>query len=262
MKQEREVSVEGTGYRVVISDEKETLLAARAAGRVPVGWLREGGEQDLGAARFLITELDGVDEAYLERVVRREMGLPWIIGESKRLTVREFTVEDLSQVIREPDDREADRVFYTPDKLNAYIRGQYGFYEYGLWAVVRKSDQSVIGKAGIVGCVEDRDSAEAEGAGSMPESQNDGALAGCQMELGYHIFTPYRRQGYAGEACRIILNYVEQEFACPVYADVECGNAASMALLEKLGFHKSMQLTGQKCTKSDVWRYRYVQNSR
>ena len=127
MKQEREVSVDGTIYRVVISDEKETLLAARAAGRVPVGLLHENGDQDLGAARFLVETPEAADERYLERVVRREIGLPWIIGESVRLMLREFTMADMNQVLREPDDQEADRVFYTPDKLEAYIRSQYGF---------------------------------------------------------------------------------------------------------------------------------------
>lgn len=57
------------------------------------------------------------------------------------------------------------------------------------------------------------------------------------MELGYHIFTPYRRQGYAEEVCRIILDYAEQEYECPVCAYVETGNEASAALLEKLGLH-------------------------
>ncbi|MDO5407156.1 MAG: GNAT family N-acetyltransferase [Eubacteriales bacterium] len=266
MKQEREVSVEGTVYRVVISDEQETLLAARVAGRVPVGLLHEEGEQDLGAAHFLVETLETVDERYLERVVRRELGLPWVIGESERLILREFAMGDLEQVVREPEDGDGDRVFYTPDRLEAYIRGQYGFYEYGLWAVVRKADGRLMGKAGITGChVRD---------GNMPGEPEE------WMELGYHIFTPYRRQGYAEEACRIILDYAEQEYGCPVCAYVETGNAASAALLEKLGFQKmtekipescaklkvhgsilrESESTEQRCTESDVPQYRYVRN--
>lgn len=264
MKQEREVSVDGTIYRVVISDEKETLLAARAAGRVPVGLLHENGDQDLGAARFLVETPEAADERYLERVVRREIGLPWIIGESVRLMLREFTMADMNQVLREPDDQEADRVFYTPDKLEAYIRGQYGFYEYGLWAVVRKSDGKLVGKAGLTDCR----------TGSCE-------AAVCPMELGYHIFMPYRRKGYAEEACRMILNYAEQEYDAQVYADVESDNTASVGLLEKLGFRRMAEKipeaqgavlscrkqadvsresvsTGQKYTGSNAPRYRYV----
>lgn len=259
MKQEREVSVEGTAYRVVISDERETLLAARAAGRVPVGLLHETGEQNLGTARFLVETLEAVDEQYLERVVRREIGLPWIIGESGRLILREFTMGDLEQVQKEPTDREADRVFYTPDKLEAYIRGQYGFYEYGLWAVVRKADGKLIGKAGLTDC--------------RAGEREDGAV---MMELGYHIFSPYRRQGYAGEACRIILDYAAQEYESPVYADVACDNAASIGLLKKLGFRRMAEkipgaqsrvsreamVTEQKYSESNVPQYRYVWNWR
>lgn len=240
MKQEREVFVEGTAYRVVLSDENGTLLAAKAAGRVPVGLLHETGGQDLSAAHFLLETLDSADEQYLERVVRRSIGLPWQIAESERLLLREFTKEDCQNVLQEDTNREADAVFYTPDKLAAYIRGQYGFYEYGLWAVIRKADGRLIGKAGLTDCT-------AEMPGGAPA-----------MELGYHIFTPYRRQGYAEEACRMILDYAASEYESAVCADVERSNSASIALLEKLGFQRETPLSSQKYTESDVLRYHYV----
>lgn len=228
MTEERNVAVEEKTYCVVISDDQETLLAARAAGRVPVGLL---GEKDLSAARYLIETMDTADEQFLERVVRRELGLPWIIGESDRLILREFTMEDLTQIPQEPGDQDADRVFYTPDSLEAYIRGQYGFFEYGLWAVVRKEDGRIMGKAGVVGAEENP----------------------LKLELGYHIFLPYRRRGYAQEACRMILDYVTETYECPVYAVTEDANRASRCLLEKLGF----ELMTQKYNGSEPGRCRY-----
>lgn len=230
MKQERRIILDQTAYDVVISDQRETLLAARAAGRVPVGLLGTSRE-DLGAARYLITDLDGADDTFLERVVRREKGMPWIIGESERLLVREFTMEDCGAVLPEPEDGEADRVFYTPDKLEAYIRGQYGFYEYGVWAVVRKCDGALVGKAGITALEE-------------------------QPELGYHIFWPFRRNGYAEEACRIILDYIREEYGGPVCAVTLCSNTASRRLLEKLRF----TLADQKYNEAGQTRCRYVRN--
>lgn len=229
MKQERLVQVEDTVYRVVISDKTEILLAARAAGKIPVGLLREGGDQDLRAARFLIEEEDSADDRFLERVVRRERGLPWIIGESERLFIREFTLEDICQVIQEAEDQEADRIFYTPDQLSAYIRTQYGFFEYGLWAVIRKADGVLLGKAGVTPAVCD--------LGVCKETEDHEMV----LELGYHIFKPYRRRGYAEEACRLILAYIKEEGERSevnplVYAEVEKKNLASKALLEKLGF--------------------------
>lgn len=210
---EQKIIVEGILYSVVISDEAQTLLAAKAAGRVIVGVTGTDRDQKLSMARYVVENQEAADPKYLERVVRRQAGLPWLIGEGCRLLVREFTTEDAGQIPKEPEDREADRVFYDPDRLSAYIQSQYGFFEYGLWAVVTKEDGKLIGKAGIARC---------DGQG--------------RMELAYHIFQSYRRRGYGEEACRIVLDYVKSEYNCPVYGVVEAENTASRKLLEKLGF--------------------------
>lgn len=229
---ERNVLVGNTWYPVVISDEANTLLAAKAAGRVIVGCLGGGRAGNLSMARYAVENVEEADGAYLERVVRRHLGLPWIIGESKRLRLREFTAEDGAYVQKETDDKDADRIFYDREKLEAYIRSQYGFFEYGLWAVVRKGDERILGKAGLT------------------NSDGEG-----RMELAYHIFSPYRRHGYGEEACRIILSYVRQEYGCPIYALTEASNDASAGLLRKLGFRRSAcQPTGQECNGS---RHRY-----
>lgn len=228
---EREVWVDQNLYHVVLSDERVTLLAAKAAGRVIVGLLHEAGRdqygkilwkpgEDLSCARYL-TEAEQVDPVFLERVVRREFGLPWTIAQSDRIVIREFTVSDISQMIREKEDTEADAVFYTPELLESYIRDQYGFYECGIWAVVRKADKRLVGKAGVI-----------PGESSM--------------ELGYHIFAPYRRQGYGKEACGLILDYVREEYSLDgegvttVEAKTKRENTASIRLLQSLGFEQKI----------------------
>lgn len=222
---ERDVVVENKVCRVVISDEAKALLAAKAAGRVVVGCLGRDGKGQLPMARYLVETADLADDRYLERVVRREKGLPWRIGESSRLRLREFAAEDTAQIPVEPEDEKGDQVFYDPEKLSAYIRSQYGFFEYGLWAVERKEDGKILGKAGITDC----------------------NAAGC-FELAYHIFLPYRRQGYGEEACRIVLDYVEREYApAGVYAVTEASNDASAKLLRKLGFvFKGRECNGER----------------
>lgn len=225
MTEERTVIVESKPYCVVISDEAETLLAARAAGRVPVGLWRN--TEDFSMVKYLVETLDDVDDRFLERVVRRELRLPWNIAESDRLILREFVVEDWQKIPMEPQDEDADRVFYDKEKLEAYIRNQYGFYEYGVWAVVRKEDGVIVGKAGVVGTGE---VSAAEGTGTADTL--------FMMELGYHMFLPYRRQGYAVEACRLILNYIHEEFEAQVFAVTKKSNAASRGVLENLGFVK------------------------
>ena len=244
MVQNYTVWVEKKAYPVVVSDERKALLAAKAAGRAFVGLIHleeyGGGSQkeerteksqtsellrtenqpvekaaegktanDIWDAEYLATP-DAICPEYLERIVRRHIGLPWIITETDRLLIREFTMEDIAGMPEEPDvwftqeEREADQVFYDAEKLKAYIKGQYRFYEYGIWALVRKTDGRIIGKAGLSNAKE-REAVRAD----VPDEE---------LKLGYHVFHPYRRQGYAEEACRAILDYAKNELDCPVCA--------------------------------------------
>ena len=77
--------------------------------------------------------------------------------------------------------------------------------------------------------LEEPEHGESEHEIMLPEESTE------YVELGYHIFRPFRRQGYAEEACRAVLNYAKEELACPVCAHVAKENTASIQMLEKLG---------------------------
>ena len=65
MTREYGVTVEGQFHAVVVSDDKEALLAAQAAGKASV---------ELGAsflARYAVESLDDLSREYLEQVARR-----------------------------------------------------------------------------------------------------------------------------------------------------------------------------------------------
>ncbi|WP_294143649.1 GNAT family N-acetyltransferase [uncultured Clostridium sp.] len=204
----KEVTVEGKQYPVTVSDENEALLAAAAAGRAIVGiWDPDRGGSGAGfdACLYLIGEPGAADEMLLERAVRRNAGLPWIIAETDRLLIREFTSEDPLEP-ESPDD--GGGVFSNRILRGNYIAGQYRFHECGLWALVEKQSGAVIGKAGIT----------------------DG-------ELGYHIYEPFRSQGYALEACGAIIEYAREELGLKRLAiKTESENKASASLAQKLGF--------------------------
>ncbi len=257
--------MDGMEYPVILSDEQEALSAAQAAGRASVGlvtrdrcadmegsgdvWLNADYVAEvlqtcfgklLRAAEYVMPEAEesqgflsedqilaeaGIDDRYLERVLRRHLGLPWIICETERLLIREFTLADAELIPREPEDTDADAVFYTPELLDAYIRNQYRFCEHGIWAVVRKEDGVIVGMAGVTA------SATAGDCSAGGGCETDSAA----LELGYHIFAPYRRRGYAEEACRAVLDWARQELDCPVYAKVKPDNLPSVRLLKKLG---------------------------
>lgn len=217
-----QLEVEGINYPVVISDESEALLAAAAAGSAVVGLWHPGAGQDLSMADYLVERLEDADEPFLEKVIRRAHGFPLRIAETKRLRIREFLVSDWEQVPAEPEDRDGDRVFYDRELLGAYICSQYRFFDYGLWALEETGSGRLIGKAGITGTVQ-------------PAGQRQSGL-----ELGYHIFRPYRQQGYAHEACRAIVQYAVEELAPPyLYIKTDASNEASVHLAEKLGFKVS-----------------------
>lgn len=213
----KEVTVEGTRYPVTVSDDNEALLAAAAAGRAIIG-IWDPSVRPLGAGfdacLYLVCEMEAADDMLLEKAVRRQYGLPWIIAQTKRLLIREFTKDDPLEA--ESDD-DGDGVFSDRARREDYIDNQYRFHECGLWALVLKKSGVIIGKAGIT--------------------------AG---QLGYHIYGPFRGRGYAFEACSAILGYAEEELGLRhVRIKTGEGNEASVRLAEALGFSRTED-TGQK----------------
>ena len=97
MREIRYAAVNGKEIPVLISDENEALLAARAAGGAIVGlWSGEGRGT---AAPYAVEALSDVTEEFLERAARRHLGLPWRICETRRLLVREMTGDDFDEVL-------------------------------------------------------------------------------------------------------------------------------------------------------------------
>lgn len=231
-----QLKMDGTEYHVVISDDSQALLAAAAAGSAVVGLWRPGTGQELAMVRYLVERPEDADEAFLKKVIRRTFGLPQPIAVTKRLNIREFQLADIPCVYAETDDSEADRVFYDRDMLAAYIQAQYGFFEYGLWALEERGTGVLMGKAGVVGSI--RGAGGAEG-----------------LELGYHIFTPYRRRGYALEACQAVIKYTLCEFQ-PSFLGIktDASNEASVGLAYKLGFTKQIY------TETGTIRYLIAEN--
>ena len=211
------VTIDGREYQIVISDQYEALLAAKAAGRAVVGIMGKHEEQSFFEGIPYVAETwEAVDEEYLEQAVRRHLGLPWIIADTNRLLIREFRPEDVKQVPKEATDHEADRIFQEPGLLKEYIRCQYGFCGYGIWALVEKETGRIIGKAGVA---------------------NAQTIDG--LELGYHVFAPYTGRGLAKEGCQAILHYVSHHFPEEkIYAKIDPCNERSIHLAVSLGFRQ------------------------
>ena len=59
-----------------------------------------------------------------------------------------------------------------------------------------------------------------------------------RAEIGYTVFEPFRRQGYAREAAGALVRWAFVHGEKEVYASVSPGNSASLAVVRSLGFRQ------------------------
>ncbi len=150
-----------------------------------------------------------------------------MIAQTDRLIIRESSGRDFSRIycmmrsageeeISEPvpeDENEALEIYLS------YIHTVYSVFGFGLWTVCLKEDPScIIGRCGLEPCADE----------NSPLGR---------IELGYLIDAPYRRKGYALEACRAILELAFGALGIEeVCARIHPDNKASAALARRLGF--------------------------
>lgn len=244
MQEIRYAKVNNREIPVMISDEKGALLAAKAAGRAIVGLWKPGhAADDLSVAVYVVERLSDVDDEFLERVARRHLGLPWRICETERLLIREMTGDDFHEVW----ENQIGRGFGTLEELEAYTRHQYTFYEFGFWAVLEKESGDLVGIAGLtVPREEDGEELEIfecrvpDGEDTdFPERTALPAEGAAELELGYHIFLPYRRKGYGRECCLAIMKYGREMLGIGRFlVRIRPKNEASKRLADSLGFKR------------------------
>ncbi len=204
---------------VLLTDLQDTELPEVVKNIPSIGY----GFDYRGSAKYVVENIDSIDKMYLETVYCRHYRLPLEIAETDRLILREMQLTDLDSLY-EVYDTLRDCPYIEPlyerteeeEFTRQYIKNMYGFFEHGLWLVLRKEDNKVIGRAGI----ENR--------------EIDGEL---QKELGYLIGKPWQGMGYAAEACFAILDYVKERELCS-YLFLCCHqkNIPSISLAQKMGF--------------------------
>ncbi len=233
-----------TGCEEVFGNGKSTLIItdhAKAAEilleekQYVVILYHEGNrQQNFPAVRYGIEDLFQIAYRSFEEVYLRLAGLPWEIFRTKRLLVRESTLEDVDEfyrIYKEPSiTRYMEDLYEDRDEEKAYMKSYidqiYGFYGYGLWTVILKESGRIIGRAGL----------------SVRE--------GCENpELGFLIDASYQRQGYGFEVCSGILKYAQEELKFEkIQALVDERNTVSIGLVNKLGFvfQENVTANGQK----------------
>lgn len=263
MKQERTLFIEGKKHTLLISDELQALLEAKASGRAVLGCLDAGAQND-GKTEFkgipyVIPSMEYATEELVELILRRHLGLPWLIDETDQLRIRELVKEDAESIPEEEYGKE-EEIFRDPAKLEVYIKNQYGFYEYGTWAVLKKRERKapVQNKAGQNAAVAAEMQDKLIGiAGVSNPDLPEAALQALPalpddlywLELGYHIFKPFRKNGYAKEAVSAILSYSHEVLSARLCAWIEETNKASCALAESLGMDVVKVISDQTASK-------------
>lgn len=214
---------------LVIEDSTNGLCAAKAAGMPRLAFRNpNSGDQDLSLADYVTEGFEEITPDFLCRIYQHANMLPAVIAKSKRLTLRELSLDDLPSLHGILSEASVARFSgeppKTPEELRrqheAYIRGAYHFRGYGLWGIFLNATGELIGRCGF---------------------ENGMLDAGPVIEIGYLISERFRGQGYAGEAVETALSLCTRFGFNEVFAVIHPDNAPSMHLMEKSG----MKLSGK-----------------
>lgn len=170
---------------------------------------------------YAVMDFEGIDYVYLCDIYKRFFHIPWTILETERCVLREMTPEDLDalyEVYADPEISRYTEALYEDREqelayMKDYIEHVYRFCGLGIWVIVEKQINRLIGRAGL--------------------AFRDGYDT---PEIGFIIGKEYQRRGYAYEVCRAILKYCKSLDMKTIRVIYQKENRASEELCKKLGF--------------------------
>ena len=139
-----------------------------------------------------------------------------------RLLINRITLDDAGFILKLINDKDwikniGDKGIRTIEETEEYIRTRflkaYDEVGFGFYSLILKSDQQIIGIAGLV----DREGID-------------------HIDIGYGMLPEFRGKGYAFEATKAIYDYGYEELKLKkIVAIVNPDNTSSIKLLSKLG---------------------------
>lgn len=148
--------------------------------------------------------------------------------ETQRLVLRELTMNDfneLHEIFSDPESMKHYPEPFTREKSKRWIEWNlenYATYGFGLWAIVLKEENLLIGDCGI----------------TMQDI--NGRM---EPEIGYHINKVYTGKGYATEAAQACRNYAFDILKFKkVYSYMKYTNIASQKVAENNGMRLTTEL--------------------
>ena len=152
-----------------------------------------------------------------------------------RLLINRITLDDAGFILKLMNDKDwiqniGDRGIRTIEETEEYIRTRflkaYDEVGFGFYSLILKSDQQIIGIAGLV----DREGID-------------------HIDIGYGMLPEFRGKGYAFEATKAIYDYAYEELKLKkIVAIVNPDNTSSIKLLSKLGleFERMIRFPDEK----------------
>lgn len=180
---------------IIIEDSCNGTAAGVSAGIPVIGFVNENsGNQDLSKAFLLIEGFEEIDYKFIENTHKRANNIPITIATTKRLLIRELSVQDIPnmyEIYQNPEVKKYitdidDYLDHEIDRHRAYIKNVYNFYGYGLWGIFSKETGQLIGRCGIQNTIiNNRD----------------------EIELGYLLDVNHWGFGYALECIQAVIDY-------------------------------------------------------
>lgn len=147
-----------------------------------------------------------------------------MILETERLILRELEqtdFQDLSEILRNPRVMYAYEHDFTDEDVQIWLDRQkmrYKKYGFGLWAIILKSTECMIGQAGLT---------------IQPYKNNK------ILEIGYLLKQDFWHYGYAREAVIGCKHYAFEHLnKDKIYSIIKSDNTASMKVAESIGMTK------------------------
>jgi RimJ/RimL family protein N-acetyltransferase len=145
------------------------------------------------------------------------------ILETQRLCLREQVLDDQQELMKVLSDPESMKFYphpFSEEEVKRWIQWNlenYKKFSHGLWAVILKDGERLIGDCGIT--------MQAIGDEILPE-------------IGFHIIKEYCNRGYATEAALACKAYAFQVLHYPkIYSYTSVKNLPSQKVAEKIGMH-------------------------
>lgn len=167
------------------------------------------------------------DPEELEEIYRRLKKIPWDILETDRCVIKETSLGDLDEfylIYAAPDITRFTEDLMERSEEEKYTENYrdliYEIYGHGIWTVLKKDTNEIIGRAGL-----------------------DERAGFDTPELGFVIGKPWQKQGYAYEVCNAILSWAAENDITEIMSLTEKENAEAVKLLKKLGFSEGNSLS-------------------